>query len=117
MSWLKTVPYGAGLTVAAGRYDSQGAYSTKEAQHEPVAVRRCPVVGVYLIVIGLLTLAWGRWLVPVQLRKVGRRATTRGEAHMDAFFDRPFVRRLFNASSIVGGVAIVVGIAFLLSEL
>lgn len=75
------------------------------------------LVGVLLIVVGLMTIGWGWWLVPLQLGKVRQPATPKGQKNYDALMNRPAISRLFRSSAIVGGAAIVVGVVYLLIEL
>ncbi len=68
--------------------------------------------GVCLIVIGFLTLAWGRWLLPRHLQRIRAAASAGGKERLHAFFDRPNVRRLFSATGIIGVLVIAIGVVF-----
>lgn len=71
----------------------------------------------WLIGVGLVTIIWGHWLMPRQLGKVRERATPRGRERYDSFMERTFVNRLFKLPAIVGGVAVLIGVVYVLVEL
>ncbi len=75
------------------------------------------LVGVMLIAIGVVTMAWGRWLTGKQLPKVRRHATTEGRERYDRIMRHPSAETLMRAPGIVGTVSILIGVAFVLIEL
>ena len=75
------------------------------------------MTGFLLIGVGLMTIVWGRWLAPLQLGKVIERATSEDRDRYDNFVVRPVVSRLLGLPAIVGGVAILLGVVFVISEL
>ena len=70
-----------------------------------------------LIGIGLITILWGHWFAPQQLRKIRERATPKGRERYDGFMNPPGVSRALRLPAIVGGVAVLIGVAYLLTEL
>ncbi len=75
------------------------------------------LVGVMLIAIGVVTIAWGRWLTGMQLPKVRRNATTEGRERYDRIMSRSSAETLMRAPGIVGIMEILVGVVFVLTEL
>jgi hypothetical protein len=75
------------------------------------------LVGGLLIAVGLITIAWGHWLIPRQLEKVRERATPEGRERYDGLMSRPIVIRLFRAPAPVGIGAILVGAVFFIAGL
>jgi hypothetical protein len=74
-------------------------------------------VGVLLIAIGLLTVVWGHWLAPRQLRRVREKATPAGRERYDSFMKRPAVDRLFRTPAPLGGLVVLIGLVYLITEL
>jgi hypothetical protein len=74
-------------------------------------------VGVWLIVVGILTIGWCQLLLPHQLRKSREGTKLRGGQLYDAYFTRPAVRGLLRWAPVIGYVAVVVGVVYLLTEL
>lgn len=75
------------------------------------------VVGILLIVVGLITIVWGHWLVPRQLIRVREKATPVGRERYDSLMKRPIVNRLFKMPTPLGGVAVLIGLVYLIAEL
>jgi hypothetical protein len=73
--------------------------------------------GALLIVVGLLTVVWGRWLVPRWLRTVRERASPTGQESYDSFMKRPVVYRLFRISAPAGAGIMLIGLVYLIIEL
>lgn len=71
---------------------------------------------VILILLGALTVLWGRWLLPRQLSNARAKMSVDRQQQFDDFFQRSSVRRIFAAPAICGGLLIIVGIVFLLTE-
>jgi len=72
-------------------------------------------VGVLLIAIGLLTIAWGHWWLPRRLRQVRQRFTPAGRELYDSRMQRPAARLLFALPLPVGTIAVIIGVVFLLT--
>jgi len=72
--------------------------------------------GVLLIAIGLLTIAWGHWLLPRRLRRVRQRFSPAGRELYDSRMQRPAARLLFALPLPVGTIAVMIGAVFLLTE-
>lgn len=72
--------------------------------------------GALLIGVGFITIFWGRWLAPRWLRKVRERATPGGRGRYDSFMERPAVGRLFRAAASLGGVIMLIGVVYLVTE-
>lgn len=75
------------------------------------------LVGVLLIGIGVVTIAWGRWLTIKQLPKVRQRASSEGRERYDSIMNRSSVERFMRMPGIIGTIAILVGVVYVLSEL
>lgn len=75
------------------------------------------LVGVLLIGVGVVTIAWGRWLTIKQLPKVRQRASSEGRDRYDSIMNRPNVERFMHMPRIIGTLAILVGVAYVLFEL
>jgi ABC-type spermidine/putrescine transport system permease subunit II len=72
--------------------------------------------GVLIIAVGLLTIAWGHWLLPRRLRRVRQRFSPAARDLYDSRMQRP-VARLFVALPLpVGTIAVIIGAVFLLTE-
>jgi hypothetical protein len=72
--------------------------------------------GALLIAIGLLTIAWGRWLLPRRLRRVRQRFSPAGRELYDSRMQRPVARFFFALPLPVGTMAVIIGAVFLLAE-
>ena len=72
--------------------------------------------GVLLIAIGLLTIAWGHWLLPRRLRRVRQLFSPAARDLFDSRMQRPVARLLFALPLPVGTMAVIVGVVFLLTE-
>jgi hypothetical protein len=72
------------------------------------------LVGVLLIVLGLATVFWGRWLLPRQLKSVQNKMQLDQRKRFDAVLQRRSVRKVFALPAVCGLVAIITGVAFLL---
>jgi hypothetical protein len=72
--------------------------------------------GALLIAIGLLTIAWGHWWLPRRLRQIRGRLTPAGQDLYDSRMQRPVARLLFALPLPVGGVGVIIGMVFLVSE-
>lgn len=71
---------------------------------------------VTLVVFGVVAVLWGKWLLPRQLKDVRTKMSQDRQQHFDDFFQRAGVRRLFAAPAVCGGLLIVTGVAFLLTD-
>lgn len=75
------------------------------------------LVGVLLIGVGVMTIAWGRWLTIKQLPNVRQLASSEGRDRYDGIMNRSSVKRLMRLPGMIGTIAILVGVAYVLSEL
>jgi hypothetical protein len=72
------------------------------------------LVGIMFIIVGALTVVWGRWLIPRWLSNVQRKMPRYRQEYYDEIMRRRGVRTFF-ATPIASGVLLVVaGIVFLL---
>jgi ABC-type spermidine/putrescine transport system permease subunit II len=69
-----------------------------------------------LIAIGLLTIAWGHWLLPRRLRQVRQRFSPAARELYDSRMQRPVARLFFRLPLPVGAMAVIIGAVFLLTE-
>jgi len=69
-----------------------------------------------LIVIGLLTIAWGHWLLPRRLRQVRQRFSPAARDLYDSRMQRPVARLFFALPLPVGTISVIIGVVFLLTE-
>ena len=72
--------------------------------------------GVLLIAIGLLTVAWGHWLLPRRLRRIRQGFSPAARELYESRMQRPVARLFFALPLPAGTVAVIVGVVFLLSE-
>jgi hypothetical protein len=72
--------------------------------------------GVFLIAIGLVTIAWGHWLLPRRLRRVRQRFSPAGRDLYDSRMQRPTARLLFQLPLPVGTMGVIVGVVLLVGE-
>jgi hypothetical protein len=75
------------------------------------------LVGLLLIGVGVVTIGWGRRLTGKPLLKVRQHATPEGRERYDGIMRRPNVERLMRMPGIVGTLAVLVCVAFVLTEL
>lgn len=69
-----------------------------------------------LISLGIVTAAWGRWLLPHQLRGVRQRATREGRSYYDDIVGRRGVSAVLSAPTVLGCMLVVLGVVFWLTE-
>jgi hypothetical protein len=69
-----------------------------------------------LIAIGLLTIAWGHWLLPRRLRRVRQRFSPAAQDLFDSRMQRPVARLLFRLPLPVGAMGVIVGVVLLVGE-
>jgi hypothetical protein len=69
-----------------------------------------------LIAIGLLTIAWGHWLLPRRLKRIRQRFSPAARELYDSRMQRPVARLLFRLPLPVGTMAVIIGAVFLLAE-
>lgn len=72
--------------------------------------------GIFLIAVGLLTIAWGHWLLPRRLRWVRQRFSPVARDLFDGRMQRPVARLFFALPLPVGAIAVIIGVVFLLTE-
>lgn len=71
-------------------------------------------LGIMFIVVGALTIVWGRWLVPRWLGNVQRRMTRDRLEYSDEVMQRRGVRTFFAMPVAAGVLLVVAGVVFLL---
>jgi hypothetical protein len=72
--------------------------------------------GALILGVGFITIFWGHWLAPRWLRKMKERATPENRERYDSFMSRPAVGRLFGAAVPLEGLIMLIGVAYLLTE-
>jgi hypothetical protein len=73
--------------------------------------------GVLIIAVGLIAIYWGGWWVPRQLRQMGERVPPQSRERYDRLMIPVAMRRMRRLSVIVGSVAVLTGVVYLLTEL
>jgi hypothetical protein len=73
-------------------------------------------VGIMLLVLGCVVVAWAAWVLPRQLRRARVRMSQARRIDFDARFARRGLRLMLRLPSIMGGALVVIGLALLLSE-
>lgn len=68
-----------------------------------------------LIVFGVATVIWGSWLLPRQLSAARAKMPPERQQWFDDFLHRRGVRWFFATPAVCGGLAIIVGVVFLLA--
>lgn len=71
-------------------------------------------LGIMFIVVGALTIVWGRWLVPRWLGNVQRRMPRDRLEYSDEVMQRRGVRTFFAMPVASGVLLVVAGVVFLL---
>lgn len=72
------------------------------------------LVGICFIVLGVLTVVWGRWLTPRWLRNVQRKMPHDQQEHSEEVMQRRGVRTFFAMPVAAGVLLVVTGIVLLL---
>lgn len=92
----------------------------RRKSHSRPAVRHTSASDVFsdvlLIVLGVTTVLWGKWLLPRQLQNARSKMSKAGQEHFDDRLQRPLARRLFALTGVMGSLLIVIGVVFLLTE-
>lgn len=73
--------------------------------------------GVLIIAVGLMAAYWGGWWVPRRLRQMGERVPPQSRERYDRLMIPVATRRMRRLSVIVGSIAVLVGLVYLLMEL
>jgi hypothetical protein len=72
------------------------------------------LVGIMFIVVGALTVVWGRWLIPRWLGNVQRRMPRDRQEYADEVMQRRGVRTVFAMPVAAGVLLVMTGVGFLL---
>jgi hypothetical protein len=66
-----------------------------------------------LITVGVVTIFWGAWLLPTQLRQAQSKLRRGGRARFDEMFRRGAVQRLLSLPAWCGGLLVLAGVVSL----
>jgi hypothetical protein len=69
-----------------------------------------------MIAVGAAIFLWSRWLLPRQLRRVSARAQGRAKERYDELMRSSIITQMAVAPTIMGGILILVGLVFWLTE-